>query len=471
MPTTVPSSRIRQLFGTDGIRGTANVHPITPELMLRLGAAVGHHLCEAGGDRRAHPSAVVGKDTRISGGMLESAFAAGLASAGVDVALAGVIPTPAVAFLTRKLKANLGAVISASHNPYPDNGIKFFGPDGYKLDDEEELELESRVLEVRAAASAAPVTRGQVGRLATLQDAPEPYLEFALHTLTHGRTGDPGAPLGGVKIAIDNANGAAVRVCPEIFQRLGAECVLIHSEPNGININEDCGCTHPDAIRAAVRESGAHLGIAFDGDADRVLVCDENGEILDGDEIMAIAATTMIREGSLVENTLVTTVMSNCGLDDLLRSRGGKVVRARVGDRYVIEQMRAGGFNFGGEQSGHFIFHDLNTTGDGIISALQVLRIMVESGEPLGALKQVLTKYPQAQRNLAIKAKPPLEELTEAAALISETEQNLGDAGRVLLRYSGTEPVIRLLVEGKDAAYIQGRADEIAGAISSAIGA
>jgi phosphoglucosamine mutase len=463
-------TQARQHFGTDGIRGVANREPLTPDTVMRLAHAVGTLLIEdhVREPREQWPNCIIGKDTRISGGMLESAFAAGLSSVGVDVTLVGVIPTPAVAFLTPELGAALGVVISASHNPYPDNGIKFFGADGYKLTDSRELEIEARL----AAALTGPLcdpekapTGGRIGRLGTLKDAVDRYVHYVLGVVA----GNDRNLLQGIKIALDASNGAACRTSPEILRHLGADLELIHAQPNGVNINEDCGCTHPASIQKAVVECGAAVGLAHDGDADRVLLCDEKGDLVDGDEIMAIAATAMIKEGRLASSTLVTTVMSNFGLNDLIESRGGKVLRTDVGDRYVMETMRARDLNFGGEQSGHFIFRDDTTTGDGIVAALRILQIMTAAGRPLSELRTVLEKYPQAQRNLDVSSKPPLEEL-QAMSIVRETETALGEGGRVLLRYSGTEPKIRLLIEGKDATWIEKEAERIAEAISAQIG-
>lgn len=448
----------RQFFGTDGIRGKANVGPLTPESVVRLGQAAAGVLLEMRGDSREWPCVVIGKDTRQSGDMLESAMAAGLNSRGVDVRLAGVIPTPAIAMLTRESEAAFGIVISASHNPFGDNGIKFFGPDGFKLDDAVELEIEKRLLTPPSESGSFPI-----GRTAPLEGAIERYVDFV-------RAGALDSELlSGMTIALDSANGAASRTSETILRSLGATVKSFHHHPNGININEDCGCTHASVIEDLVRETGADVGVSHDGDADRVLLCDETGSVLDGDEIMAIAAVDMIERGTLRENTLVATVMSNAGLDEAVQKAGGKVERAGVGDRYVLEKMREGGFNLGGEQSGHFIFLDHNTTGDGIVSAVQLLRIVRESGKPLSELRTVMTKLPQAQRSVRVSSKPPMEEL-KMASLQKEIEEEHGNAGRVLLRYSGTEPLLRILIEGKDEAQIQQQADDLATAIREEIG-
>lgn len=458
----------RKIFGTDGVRGVANVEPVTAETALKLGRAAAHIIATEGRARRegrdgSRPKIVIGKDTRLSGYMLENALVAGVTSLGVDVLVIGPLPTPGVAYITRSLRADAGIVLSASHNPYEDNGIKFFRHDGYKLDDSIEHRIENLVFS--GEIESIRPTADNIGRATRIDDALGRYIEFAKASFPKGLT------LEGMKVALDCANGAAYKSSPCILRELGAELHVAHNAPNGRNINADCGSTHPEAIVQQVRESGAVVGISHDGDADRVLLCDENGEVVDGDEIMAITALDFLRQGRLVHNTLVATVMSNFGLDETLSKAGGRVVRTKVGDRYVIEEMMRGGYNVGGEQSGHMIFGDYSTTGDGIVSALQVLRIMVETGLPLSELKKVLRKYPQAQRNLRVKARPPIEEMSDVVALMKETERSLGGAGRVFLRYSGTEPKIRLLIEGRDAEQINAQADAIANAIMERIGA
>lgn len=450
---------VRKLFGTDGIRGSANRHPITPEIALRLGRAAGY-LMRGKGEGR--PRFVIGRDTRRSGSMLESALISGLNSLGADVLLAGVIPTPAVACLVTELHAAGGIVISASHNPAGDNGLKLFGSDGYKLDDALEERLEALILtdEIDKERSLGEA----LGMISIISDASERYEATA-------RASVPGMSLHGLKIAVDCANGASFRTTPQVLKDLGATLSVFHAEPDGMNINRECGSTHPEEISRLVRETGAHIGISHDGDADRLLLCDELGEVLDGDELLAMTGLDALRRGTLAGKTLVATVMSNLGLDEVIASAGGKVIRTAVGDRYVVEAMRAGNFSVGGEQSGHMIFRDHGTTGDGLIAALQIIRIMTESGKPLSELRRVLKKYPQAQRNLRVKEKPPLDSLPEVLTLVSETERTLAGKGRVLLRYSGTEPKIRLLIEGPNEAMINAAADRIAAAIQSAIGA
>jgi phosphoglucosamine mutase len=447
----------RILFGTDGIRGTANRHPVTPETAFRLGRAAGHLLR---GDA-SRPRFVIGRDTRLSGPMLESALVAGLNSAGADALLAGVVPTPAVACLVTELGAAGGVVISASHNPAPDNGLKLFGGDGYKLPDEVEKRLEQLIL-TPEIDGIRPEGSG-IGTVSAIPDAGDRYGRIAKASV-------PGMSLHGLRIAVDCANGASFLTTPAVLRELGADLVLFHADPDGMNINRDCGSTHPEEIARQVKEAGAHLGISHDGDADRLVLCDERGEIVDGDEILAITALDALRRGTLAGGTLVATVMSNFGLDDCLAADGGRVLRTAVGDRYVVEAMRAGNFSIGGEQSGHLIFRDHGTTGDGLLAALQVLRVITESGKPLSELRRVLKKYPQAQRNLRVREKPPLDSLPGVAHLVTATEAALAGKGRVLLRYSGTEPKVRLLIEGPDEAVINAAADAITSALIVAIG-
>lgn len=449
----------RQFFGTDGIRARANVYPLTPDFVVRLGKAAADLFKERRLQTGEWPTVIIGKDTRQSGDMLEAAISAGIASRGVDVRSAGVIPTPAVALLTREMGATFGVVISASHNPFEDNGIKFFGPDGYKLDDKLELEIERRVI-----ADEFEDHTGPVGRCSAIENATDRYIAAVRES-----AGSDNRLLEGLTIALDSANGAAFETSAAILHSLGASVKAFHNRPSGLNINDECGCTHPEVIEQLVRETSADVGVSHDGDADRVLLCDETGSALDGDEMMALAATDMIEKGTLKDNTLVATVMSNAGLDEAVREAGGKVVRAGVGDRYVMEIMRRDGFNLGGEQSGHFIFHDHSTTGDGIVSAVQLLRVVKETGQPLSELRRRMSKFPQAQRNVRVTSKPDLSELS-ASAKIEEVEKSLGDAGRVLVRYSGTEPLLRILVEGRDADEIGRQADEIAKAIADEIG-
>jgi phosphoglucosamine mutase len=455
----------RKLFGTDGVRGVANVEPVTAETALKLGRAAAHVFTKL--NPRAHPAGarpkiVLGKDTRLSGYMLENALVAGITSLGVDALVIGPLPTPGVAYITRSLRADAGIVLSASHNSYEDNGIKFFRHDGYKLDDQIERQIEELVFS--GEIHSIRPTAGKIGRATRIDDALGRYVEFAKQSFPRGMT------LEKMRIAVDVGNGAAYKSTPCILRELGADIVVEHNTPDGTNINAQCGSTHPAEIQRMVKATRAHVGITHDGDADRVLLCDEAGELVDGDEILAVASIDFLRRKKLRDDTLVATVMSNFGLDETLAKHGGKVIRTKVGDRYVLEEMVARNLNVGGEQSGHMIFRDFTTTGDGIISALQILRIMKESGKPLSELKRCLKKYPQAQRNLRVKAKPPLEELTGVMKLVGETEKQLNGKGRVLLRYSGTEPKIRLLIEGREPEQIDRQANRIAKEIEKAIG-
>ncbi len=457
----------KKLFGTDGVRGVANLHPVTAETALRLGRAAAHTFSQDFPGLRPHPEGgrrkiVLGKDTRLSGYMLESAIQAGVTSMGVDVILIGPLPTPGVAYITRSLRADAGIVLTASHNPYEDNGIKFFRPDGYKLDDEVEARIEQLVFSDELDTMRP--TAGSLGRARRIDDALGRYVEFAKQSFPRHLT------LESLKIALDCGNGAAYKSSPSILRELGAEVVVTGDAPNGLNINLQCGSTHPETVRDLVLQTGAQVGISHDGDADRVILVDELGHILDGDEMLALAGRDYLQRGLLAEKTLVATVMSNFGLDEFLGSLGGKVLRTKVGDRYVIEEMLARQLNVGGEQSGHLIFRDYATTGDGIVAALQILRILVETGEPLSQLRRCLEKYPQAQRNLRVSRKPPLQELPDILGLVRETEAALAGQGRVLLRYSGTEPKIRLLIEGRDAAFIEQQADQIARELQKALG-
>lgn len=455
-----------KIFGTDGVRGVANVEPVTAETALKLGRAAAHVFTQLNPrtlPEGSRPKIVLGKDTRRSGYMLENAIVAGITSLGVDVLVIGPLPTPGVAYITRSLRADAGIVLSASHNPYADNGIKFFRHDGYKLDDQVEAQIEDLVF--TGKIDNIRPTAGNIGRATRIDDALGRYVEFAKASFPRKMS------LEELRVAVDVANGAAYKSTPCILRELGAEVLVAHDEPNGMNINDGCGSTYPDEIQRIVEATDADVGISHDGDADRVLLCDENGEIVDGDEILAIAAIYLLKSKQLRDNTLVATVMSNFGLDEALADNGGKVVRTKVGDRYVIEEMMKKNLNLGGEQSGHIIFRDFTTTGDGIISALQILRIMHETGQPLSKLKKCLKKYPQAQRNLVVKSKPPIEELGEVVKLRDEVERELAGKGRILLRYSGTESKIRLLIEGRELDTIDKHANRIADAIQTAIGA
>jgi phosphoglucosamine mutase len=451
---TAPVSTKRKLFGTDGIRGAANQYPMTPELCLRLGRAITYVARKQIDSRgRKRPRILIGKDTRLSGYMLETAIASGICAVGGTVMLCGPLPTPAVAQLTVSMRCDAGVVISASHNPYDDNGIKIFGKDGYKLDDalEEELEqlLEGDALDrMRVLGSA-------IGNAIRMEDAGGRYVVFCKSTFPDRYT------LDGVRIVVDAAHGAAYRAAPEVFEELGATVFCLGVKPDGRNINKT-GALHPELVAAEVVKRRAQLGIALDGDADRVIVVDERGKTVDGDAIMALCAKRMLEEGTLAKKTLVTTVMSNLGLERAIEAAGGKLVRTAVGDRYVVERMKSGGYRFGGEQSGHLIFLDHATTGDGIVAALQLLAILVESERPLGELAdRVMTRVPQVLVNETFASRLPLEDMPSTHKAITQLERKLKGRGRVLVRWSGTEPKLRVMVEGDDAKAIQRYAEEI----------
>ncbi len=443
----------RRLFGTDGIRGRANRHPMTAEIAMRLGMAAGNYFIR--GDHRHR--AVIGKDTRRSGYMIETALTAGFTAAGMDVVLLGPMPTPAVGMITRSIRADLGVMISASHNPFEDNGIKLFGPDGFKLSDKAEAAIERLMAETPVLA--AP---GEIGQARRLDDGRGRYIEFSKATFPRRLT------LAGLKVVIDCANGAAYATAPEVLWELGAEVVRIGTSPDGENINLGCGSTDPEACRQAVIEQGADLGIALDGDADRVHLLDEQGALIDGDQIMALIANRWAKAGRLRGGRLVATVMSNLGLERFLAARGIGLLRTRVGDRYVVEAMRAEGCNIGGEQSGHIILTDHVTTGDGLLAALQVLAAMVEEGRPASALCHLFEPVPQMLRS--VRYAPGTRPLEEAAVkeAIAAGEARLGESGRLVIRPSGTEPVIRVMAEGDDRALVEAAVDEICAAIERA---
>ncbi len=434
----------RNLFGTDGIRGRANVPPMTPELALRLGRAVA--LVARRGKTHA-PRIVIGKDTRLSGYMLETALAAGICAMGGRVLLSGPIPTPAVANLTQSMRADAGVVISASHNPFADNGIKIFGPDGFKLPDAEEAEIEALLDDPRLESQSA--TGSSVGRAERLDDATGRYIVYAKSTFPRELT------LKGLRVVVDAAHGAAYRVAPAVFAELGAEVIPIGVRPNGVNINKSCGALFPEHMIKEVKKRHAHIGVALDGDADRVIIADEHGNIVDGDTLMAMCGMRLIKQKRLAKRTVVATVMSNMGLERALNASGGKLVRTAVGDRYVVEEMRRRGYNFGGEQSGHLIFLDHATTGDGVVAALQTLAIMASEERPLGELSRVMERVPQLLSSLRLPARRPIEEMRELSRRILQVEKKLGKAGRVLVRWSGTEPKLRFMVEGPDAKLLE----------------
>jgi phosphoglucosamine mutase len=458
-------SQPHKIFGTDGVRGTANIEPVTAQTALKLGRAAAHVFknLERQSRSRGKHKIVIGKDTRLSGYMLENAISAGILSSGVDVLFIGPLPTPGVAYITRSLRADAGLVITASHNPYTDNGIKFFRADGYKLDDRIEGQIEQLVFsgEIETIQPKAP----EIGKAVRIDDALGRYIEFAKASFPKGQT------LEGVRIVVDCAHGAAYKSTPCVLRELGAELIVTAHEPDGTNINENCGSMHPQALCRSVVEHRAHLGIAHDGDADRVLLCDENGRLIDGDDIMAIAALEMLAEKTLVNDTLVGTVMSNAGLEAAILNAGGKMLRTAVGDKHVIDEMLRGGYNFGGEQSGHLIFRDFSTTGDGLVAALQILRIMKAREQPLSELARCWTRFPQLVTNVKVREKKPVDQLNGVTALVARAEQELqAQGGRLLLRYSGTEPKIRLLVEGRDPELLTLWTDKICAAIQAQIG-
>ncbi len=431
----------RKLFGTDGVRGRANDDPMTAETALRLGQAAGRYFTS--GDKRHTHRVVIGKDTRRSGYMLENALTAGFTSVGMNVFLVGPIPTPAVGFLARSMRADLGVMISASHNPFQDNGIKFFGPDGFKLGDAAEEAIEAAL--DSGAGLAEP---SDIGRATRIDDGRGRYMEFAKTTFPRGLR------LDGLKVVVDCANGAAYRTAPEVLWELGAEVIPLAVHPDGFNINKGCGSTHPEFAAQAVLAHGADLGISLDGDADRVMIIDEKGVVADGDQFMGLIADRWLTEGRLAGDTLVATVMSNLGLERFLRDRGVTLLRTAVGDRYVVEAMRAGGYNLGGEQSGHIVMSDYVTTGDGLIAALQFLCAMVETGRRASDLARVFPPYPQLLRNVRYrKGAQPLEQASVTAA-IAAGEARMGTAGRLLIRKSGTEPLVRIMGECEDATLL-----------------
>jgi phosphoglucosamine mutase len=447
------TAHTRKLFGTDGIRGVANEHPMTPEIAMRAGASITWWASRGGRAARV----VIGKDTRLSGYMFETALAAGVCSQGGRVMLTGPLPTPAVAHLVQSMRADAGVVISASHNPYRDNGIKVFGPDGFKLPDAAEAEIEA-LMEGPQLVTARK-TDGGVGRAEKIEDARGRYVTFVKSTFPKTLR------LDGLRVVVDGAHGAAYKVAPLVFAELGAEVSAIGVKPNGKNINDRHGALYPENLAAEVIKRKAHLGVALDGDADRLIVVDEQGQIVDGDAIMSICAQRMQQEGTLKRATVVATVMSNLGLERALHDRGLQLVRTSVGDRYVVEEMRANGYNFGGEQSGHLVFLDHATTGDGLIAALQVVAALVLSERPLSELAaEAMVRVPQVLLNATFKRRAPVSELARLSRAIRAAEQDLGQGGRVLVRWSGTEPKLRVMVEGDDADHIHNLAEGMIGA-------
>jgi phosphoglucosamine mutase len=446
-----------KIFGTDGVRGTANVHPMTAEVALSLGRAAAH-VFQGGSGRH---QIIIGKDTRLSGYVFEDALTAGVCSMGVNVLVVGPMPTPAMAFLTADMRCDAGIMISASHNPYQDNGIKFFSHDGFKLPDEVEARIEALIESpdfeaVRAGAD-------EIGQVKRIDDAEGRYVVFLKHTFPTHRT------LDGVKVVLDCAHGAAYKVGPAVFEELGAELTVIGDEPNGRNINEGVGALHPEAAAARVREVGADIGICLDGDADRCILIAENGEVVDGDAVMAMCAADLQQRDALKGGGVVGTVMSNLGLERFLEERGLHLVRTPVGDRYVVEAMRSKGYNLGGEQSGHVLFLDHNRSGDGLITSLQVLATMLASGKPLSDLASIMPRFPQVLVNVKVADKRPLEELPSFQKALRAVEADLGDRGRVLVRYSGTEKKARVMVEGEDEGRVGAIANDLAEELQRAL--
>ncbi|MBT3785131.1 phosphoglucosamine mutase [bacterium] len=452
---------MRKIFGTDGIRGTANVEPMTAEMMVKLGRAAAYVLSSRGKTSQ-HPI-VIGKDTRISGYMLESALVAGICSMGMNALYTGPLPTPGGAFITRSLRATAGIMISASHNPYYDNGLKFFQTDGFKLSDEIEAQIEELIYSSEVD-KIRPTAEG-VGKARRMETAVGRYMEFVKASFPKGMT------LDGLRIVVDCANGAAYKVGPGVLTELGAEVIELGVSPNGTNINDGFGALHPEKMRVEVIKTQADLGIAFDGDADRVIFSDENGNEIDGDHIMGMVAHQAFLDGTLNQNTLVATIMSNLGLDLAMKKHGIKVVKTAVGDRYVVEEMKQHGYNVGGEQSGHLVFLDHNTTGDGLVSALQVLSIVKRTEQRLSKLASLVKKLPQVICNVQIREKRPLDSMKLVSKTISDVESRLKENGRVLVRYSGTENVLRVMLEGEDEKQIHQWSQEICDEVEKEIGA
>lgn len=447
-----------KLFGTDGVRGVANLEPMTSEIAMQLGRAAAHIFMRRAGRHQV----VIGKDTRLSGYMLESALTSGICSMGVDVLLVGPMPTPAIAFLTRSLRADAGVVISASHNPYQDNGIKFFSNEGFKLPDELEARIEQLI--VSDEIKHLRPTADAIGKAYRIDDAEGRYIEFVKRSLPRD------LDFQGIKLVVDCANGAAYKVAPTVLRELGADIQVIANSPDGMNINDHCGAVHPERLQEAVRRHGAHVGIALDGDADRAIFVCEQGKIVDGDHVMAALGLDLHGQGRLASQTVVGTVMSNFGLELAMKKAGINLMRTPVGDRYLMERMLADGYNFGGEQSGHFIFLDHNTTGDGLISALQILSLMKRTGKPLSELAKAMTAVPQVLLNVKVKHKPDLNQIPDIQQAIKTAEATLNGSGRVLVRYSGTEALLRIMVEGERDSTIREVADHLADIVRARIG-
>ncbi len=448
-----------KLFGTDGIRGVANIFPMTPEMVLSIGKATAHVFKEKCGKKK--PKFVIGKDTRLSGYMIENALASGIVSVGADVLLVGPMPTPAIAHLTKALNADAGIVLSASHNPAEDNGIKIFSENGHKLSDNVEDEIEKYVLSGKIKTEH--IKGDLIGKALRVDDAKERYIEFAKASVES-------MSMKGLRVILDCANGAAYNTAPHVLSELGAEVVVLNDRPDGLNINLDCGALHPEKMMEVVKEENAHIGIALDGDADRVIVCDENGKSVDGDHIIAICAINMKEKGTLKKNSVVVTIMTNKGFDIAMAKERIKVVKTKVGDRYVVDEMRKKGYVLGGEQSGHIIFSNYTTTGDGMISALQLLRIMKERGKKLSKLAECMTSLPQVLVNVDVKEKKDISKL-KVNKNIKDAESKLGEKGRVLVRYSGTQNLCRIMIEGENKREIQKIANDIAKTMKKELGA
>ncbi len=444
-----------ELFGTDGIRGVANEYPITPEVALRIGRAVARVLDAGNGE---YHKVMIGRDTRISGSMLEMALTSGLVSEGAHVHLAGPVPTPAVAHLTQVMTCDAGIMLTASHNPFTDNGIKIFGPDGYKLNDALEEEIEALILGDDLAPTGIPL-----GKVIPVDDAASRYVTFAKKAIN-------GESLAGLKVVLDGAHGAGVHVGPRIFEELGAEVISLGVDPDGYNINQDHGSLHPEKAAALVKEHGANLGVCLDGDADRVIFVDQTGAVVSGDRVLCLCALALKSAGKLRGDVLVSTVMSNLGLRDALAKDGISLEQTQVGDRHVLERMREGDFALGGENSGHLIFSDFATTGDGIVSALIVCSIILKSGKTLADLADCMEEYPSVLVNMPVREKPPLSSVPKIAEAMKNADETLGEAGRILVRYSGTEKKIRVLVEAKDADLAKSQCDAIVSAVTATIG-
>ncbi|MCF6289990.1 MAG: phosphoglucosamine mutase [Desulfobacterales bacterium] len=447
---------MRELFGTDGIRGTANIHPMTTEIAMQVGRAIAFQVK----DMRHGHRIVIGKDTRLSGYMIENALAAGICSMGVDILLVGPLPTPGIAFITTSMRAAAGVVISASHNPFQDNGIKIFSNNGFKLADEKEHEIEELIFSQKMEALRP--TAEEIGRATRIDDAKGRYIVFLKNTFPRRYTLDD------LHIVLDCAHGATYGVAPLVFRELGAKVTTIGAEPDGLNINHQCGALYPQRMQETIRRTGADLGIALDGDGDRVIMADEKGDLVDGDRIMAICARDMISRDKLNKKTLVATVMSNLGLEKAMERMGGSMVRTRVGDRYVVEEMRRNDYNFGGEQSGHLIFLKHNTTGDGTLAGLQLLVSMVKQQKPLSELATIMEPFPQVLKNVRIAAGLTVENIPGFVRQQAAMAEKLGRTGRILVRPSGTEPVIRVMVEGEDQALINAMAHELCDLVSAA---